>query len=87
MLIMTGKLDDLGKCLCPELGGKGSFDHEGVSIENLDEKREEYISYLDRDILLLGAIMQKAQEIYISTYGIDVTRVLTISSMALAGRG
>lgn len=52
--ILPGKLVDLGKAICPELGSKGSVDHESVKEENLKYRRAELIAYMNQDIRLLG---------------------------------
>ena len=81
--LIPGKLLDLGSCLCPELGSKGSIDHDNVTVENLGQNKDEYNKYLEQDILLLGGVMQKAQEIYWNLYMLDIVTMMTISSMAL----
>lgn len=83
-LILPAKLDVLAHCLCPENEGKEELDHDSVTVDNLSEKKDEYISYLKQDIYLLGCIMQKAQQIYWDLYKIDVVDKLTIASMALS---
>lgn len=81
--LLPGKLDSLAKNLCPELGRKGSIDHENVTISNLASKKEEYIEYLKRDVLLLGGVMQKAQEIYWKLFKVDIETKITLPSLAL----
>lgn len=81
--LIPGPLLELGSCLCPELGCKGSIDHDNVTVENLGQNKDEYNKYLEQDILLLGGVMQKAQEIYWNLYMLDIVTQITISSMAL----
>ncbi|XP_019085454.1 PREDICTED: uncharacterized protein LOC109126391 [Camelina sativa] len=81
--VLPGKLVDLGKAICPELGSKGSVDHESVKEENLKYRKAELLAYMNQDIRLLGGIMCKSQANYWRQYNIDITEVLTISSLAL----
>lgn len=81
--LLPSNLESLAKNLCPTLGSKGSIDHDSVKVSNLKEKKDELIKYLRQDIILLGGIMIKAQEIYMSDYGVDIVSKLTVSSLAL----
>jgi DNA polymerase elongation subunit (family B) len=45
--------------------------------------KDELLKYMIQDIRLLGGIMLKAQEIYISNYSVDIVSKLTVSSLAL----
>ncbi|KAG6466679.1 hypothetical protein ZIOFF_060114 [Zingiber officinale] len=76
-------LRELADTFCPELGSKGSIDHDAVSVSNRISLREEYVSYLRQDILILGGVMQKAQALYLSKYNVDVEAVMTISGLSL----
>ncbi|KAI5640986.1 hypothetical protein M9H77_00147 [Catharanthus roseus] len=81
--LLPGKLKDLARNLCPELGQKGSIPHEEITLSNLLIKKPELINYLRQDILLLGGIMKKAQEIYWTVYNVDIESKITVSSLAL----
>ncbi|XP_076931381.1 DNA polymerase-like [Bidens hawaiensis] len=70
--LLPSSLKELAKSLCPSLGSKGTIDHENVSLDNLEDDREYLIEYMKQDILLLGGIMQKAQEIYYHNFGLDI---------------
>ncbi|KAI5669111.1 hypothetical protein M9H77_18964 [Catharanthus roseus] len=83
MNLLLGKLKDLARNLCPELGQKGSIPHEEITLSNLLIKKPELINYLRQDILLLGGIMKKAQEIYWTVYNVDIERKITVSLLAL----
>nr|WMB96817.1 hypothetical protein [Solanum melongena]WMB97040.1 hypothetical protein [Solanum aethiopicum] len=83
MALLLGSLDSLSRSLCPELGNKGSIDHERVTLENLSSMREELIDYLKKDVLLLGGVMQRAQEIFWEVYEVDIVKKITISSLAM----
>ncbi|KAI3817381.1 hypothetical protein L1987_11171 [Smallanthus sonchifolius] len=63
MNLLPDSLNNNGKSLCPSLGSKGSIDHENVSLSNLASDKEILLEYMKQDILLLGGIMHKAQEI------------------------
>ncbi|KAL2941239.1 DNA polymerase, partial [Bienertia sinuspersici] len=39
--LLLSSLNSLAKNLCPELGNKGSLDHNSINLWNLAEKREE----------------------------------------------
>ncbi|XP_073313494.1 DNA polymerase-like [Primulina huaijiensis] len=81
--LLPSSLATLGKTLCPELGSKGSIPHEDLKVSNLQVSREELINYLRQDILLLGGVMLKAQEVNWSKYHIDIEEVMTLSSLSL----
>lgn len=53
----------LGSTLCPQLGCKGSINHDKVNADNLKVMNDELIDSMKQDIYLLGDIMVKAQEI------------------------
>ncbi|KAL2930261.1 DNA polymerase [Bienertia sinuspersici] len=59
--LLLSSLNSLAKNLFPGLGNKGSLDHNSINLWNLAEKREEVIEYMKQDIILLGGVMQKAQ--------------------------
>lgn len=82
-LLLKGKLADLAVSFTPELGGKGSLDHDNITVDKLASMRDECISYLQQDILITGAVMQRAKRIIWDEYGIDILQVLTISALAL----
>ncbi|GKV53287.1 hypothetical protein SLEP1_g59819 [Rubroshorea leprosula] len=81
--LLPSSLDKLAKNLCPELGTKGSIQHEDVQESNLIPLRKELLDYMKQDILLLGGVMQKAQDIYWTQYKVDIVTKLTLSSLAL----
>ena len=82
-LLLKVKLADLADSFCPELGGKGSFDHQNVTVDKLPSIREDSLTYLKQDILITAAVMQRAKAIIWEEYGIDILKVLTISALAL----
>lgn len=45
--------------------------------------RDELVSYMKQDVLLLGGIMLKAQSLCWEQYGVDIDNILTVSSLAL----
>ncbi|GJS19356.1 DNA polymerase-like protein [Tanacetum coccineum] len=69
--------------LCPDFGTKGSVDHESVNEKSLEKDKELLIEYMKTDILLLGGVMQKAQNIYWKLYQLDIESKITLSSLAL----
>lgn len=64
MNLLPGKLGALAKNLCPDLGQKGSIPYDEVRLSNLASLKKSLIEYIQQDILLLGGVMLKAQEIY-----------------------
>lgn len=82
--LLPGKLDDLAKNLCPELGSKGSISYEDVRLERLSNMKEILLDYMKQDILLLGGIMQSFQDIYYKAYQADIVKKLTTASLALS---
>ncbi|KAL3646554.1 hypothetical protein CASFOL_009521 [Castilleja foliolosa] len=78
--LLPSSLDSLGRTLCPELGSKGSIPHADLNVSNLSFHTENLINYLRQDILLLGGVMLKAQEV---NYHIDIEDVMTLSSLSL----
>ncbi|KAD0468651.1 hypothetical protein E3N88_44225 [Mikania micrantha] len=70
--LLPGSLKELAKSLCPSLGTKGTVDHASVSLSNLSLDRGILLDYMKQDILLLGGIMQKAQEIYDQNFHLDI---------------
>lgn len=82
--LLPGKLDTLAQNLCPDLGGKYDFDHEQLkTVEDISRLEEELLEYLKQDVLLLGGVMKKAQEIILNLYNVNINTVLTISSLAM----
>jgi hypothetical protein len=82
--LLPGKLRDLAKNLCPALGPKGSIPYEEVTVSNLASMKQSLLDYMKQDILLLGGVMQNAQEIYWKLYKEDIESKITISSLALS---
>lgn len=81
--LLPGKLSALAKNLCPGLGPKGSIPYEEVTLSNLASMKKSLLDYMKQDILLLGGVMQKAQEIYWKLYKVDIESKITLSSLAL----
>ncbi|XP_048489772.2 DNA polymerase-like [Beta vulgaris subsp. vulgaris] len=82
--LLPGRLDDLAKNLCPELGSKGSISYEDVRLETLSTMKSGLLAYMEQDILLLGGIMQKFQDLYYKAYQVDIVKKLTTASLALS---
>lgn len=82
--LLPGKLSNLAKSLCPELGTKGSIEYDKVEISNHISMKKHLVDYMKQDILLLAGVMKKAQEIYWKLYKIDIESKITLSSMALS---
>ena len=78
--ILPASLESLGRTLCPNIGCKKTFDHTNLE---LDSMKNEIVEYLTQDIRILAGVMRKAQEIFMSGYGLDVVDSMTIPSMAL----
>lgn len=83
LTLLPGTLASLANTLCPELGSKGSIQHEEVQVHNLILLREELLNYMKQDILLLGGVMLKAQDIYWREYKVDIATNTTLPSLAL----
>lgn len=81
--LLPGSLNNLSRNLCPDLGQKGSISYEDVNQSNLASMKKSLIDYMKQDILLLGGVMQKAQEIYWKHFQVDIESKITISSLAL----
>ena len=81
--LLPGSLKSLAETMCPELGCKGSIPHDELNEFNISEKKEELIKYLDQDILILAGVLRKAQEKYWNRFKVDITKCLTVSSMAM----
>ncbi|GJV14298.1 DNA polymerase-like protein [Tanacetum coccineum] len=62
---------------------QGSVDHKSVNEKSLEKDKEVLIEYIKTDILLLGGVMQKAQNIYWKLYQLDIEIKITLSSLAL----
>ncbi|CAO2812581.1 unnamed protein product [Amaranthus hypochondriacus] len=82
--LLPGKLSSLAMSLCPSLGTKGSIDYDNVTLSNLESEKVNLIEYMKQDILLLGGIMQKAQDIYYQLFQMDIVSRITLSSLALS---
>ncbi|KAJ8425849.1 LOW QUALITY PROTEIN: hypothetical protein Cgig2_000481 [Carnegiea gigantea] len=81
--LLLGSLNSLASSLCPELGTKGSIDHENVTLSNLGSNKKTLLDYMKQDILLLGGIMRKAQDIYWKLFQINIESKITLSLLAL----
>lgn len=84
LTLLPSPLNTLAKHLCPQLGSKGSIPYDDICVDNLSTLRYQLISYMKQDILLLGGVMLKAQDIYWKFCNIDIVTKLTLSSLALA---
>ena len=82
--LLPGKLDTLAQNLCPYLGRKGSIQHDEIQVSNLVSMKESLLDYMKQDILLLGGVMQKAQEMNWKLFHIDIVSKITLSSLALS---
>lgn len=82
--LLPGSLDSLANNLCPELGSKGSISFNDVKLETLSTMKESLIDYMKQDILLLGGIMLKFQDLYYKSYQADIVKKLTTPSLALS---
>lgn len=76
-------LEELGKTLCPELGSKGSIPYSKLKVSNLQGHSEDLINYFLQDILLLGGVILKSQEIILDKYHMYIMNVITLSSLSL----
>lgn len=81
--LLPGSLNSLAKSLCPELGVKGSIEHDKVSVSTLAGMKKNLLDYMKQDILLLGGVMRKAQDIYWKLFQVDIESKITQSSLAL----
>lgn len=81
--LLPQSLKSLARDLCPELGDKGEIDFNLLTREHVKEHKSELIRYMKQDILLLGGIMLKAQEILSSAFSVDIVNKITISALAL----
>lgn len=81
--ILPRKLNDLAMSLCPQLGIKGDINFDEIKLSNLEEKKELILEYMKQDIILLGGVILKAQEIYWMAFKVDIVKKLSISSLAL----
>lgn len=79
--LLPGSLSALAMNLC---GPKGSIQYEEVKLSNLAIKKKRLLDYMKQDVLLLGGVMQKAQEIYWKLYKVDIESKITLSSLALS---
>lgn len=82
--LLPASLDALSKNLCPELGGKGNIDHNNLSQTNIEPQKKILLDYMKQDILLLGGVMLKAQEIYWKLFKVDIESKITLASLALS---
>ncbi|KAJ8746889.1 hypothetical protein K2173_010161 (mitochondrion) [Erythroxylum novogranatense] len=82
--LLPGSLKNLAKNLCPGLGTKGSIPYKDVTPSNVLSMKKMLLDYMKQDILLLGGVMQKAQEICWKLFKIDIECKITQSSLALS---
>ena len=83
LLLLPYSLNSLAKNICPELGSKLVLEHNKVLQENLIPQKQSYINYMKQDILLLGGVMLKVQDMYWTQYQVDIVTIMTLSSLAL----
>lgn len=76
--LLPGNLNELAKNLCPGLGPKGSIPYDEVNVSNVGSMKQMLLDYMRQDILLLGGIMQKAQEIYWKLFMLDIESKITL---------
>nr|XP_048322176.1 DNA polymerase-like [Ziziphus jujuba var. spinosa] len=81
--LLPGSLSTLATTLCPELGSKGSVQHETLLVGDLIHQKEQLLDYLKQDIRLLGGVMLKAQEIYWTQFQVDIEDCMTLSALAM----
>lgn len=85
LTLLTGSLANFARNICPELGKKGSINHKDILVEMLikEDFKKDILNYMKmkQDILLLGGVMKKAQNIYWTEYNVDIVNKLTISSL------
>lgn len=82
--LLPGKLSELAKNLCPDLGTKGSIPYDEVKPSNLVSMKNSLLDYMKQDIVLLGGVMQKAQEIFWEYFKVDIESKITLASLALS---
>ncbi|XP_022849082.1 uncharacterized protein LOC111371371 [Olea europaea var. sylvestris] len=83
LTLLTSSPDNLAKNLSPQLGSKGTIQHDEVQVSNLIPLQHQLLVYMKQDILLLGGVMLKALEIYWTICNVDIVTKLTLSSLAL----
>lgn len=81
--LLPSSLETLSKTLCPQLGSKGSIQHDEVNEFNLMKLKAELLDYMQQDIRLLGGVMLKAQDIYWTQYKVDIENCMTLSTLAM----
>ncbi|KAF3951624.1 hypothetical protein CMV_022749 [Castanea mollissima] len=82
--LLPASLDALSKNLCPELGVKGNIDHNNLNMTNMESQKNILLEYMKQDIILLGGVMLKAQEIYWKLFQVDIESKITLASLALS---
>ncbi|KAF6169512.1 hypothetical protein GIB67_013212 [Kingdonia uniflora] len=80
---VLGSLAELAKTFCPELGVKGEFKHEEVTVATIEKQKEPLLAYLRQDIRLLAGVVQRAQDLFWEKYRVDITSCLTLSALAM----
>nr|GEZ71687.1 DNA polymerase-like [Tanacetum cinerariifolium] len=60
------------------------MEHASLNEDNLKQNKEEIVEYLRQDVLLLGGIMQRAQEIFYEEFEIDIKSKITLPLLALS---
>lgn len=82
--LFPSNLEILAQTLCPQLGSKGSIEHDKVQVSNLKDDRGKLLDYMKQDIRLLGGALQKGQEIYWTQYKLDIVDCLTSSALSMS---
>lgn len=83
LIMLPNNLDTLARHLCPQLGIKGDINFDEINLSNLEEKKVLILDYMKQDIVLLGGVMLKAQDIYWKAFKVDIVTKMTLSSLAL----
>lgn len=83
LFLLPSTLANLAKNLCPDLGFKGSIPYSDITLSNLVSMKKSLLDYMRQDILLLGGVMKKAQEIYWKAYKVDIESKITLSPWLL----
>ncbi|PRQ23031.1 putative ATP synthase, F0 complex, subunit A [Rosa chinensis] len=74
--MLPNSLDSLARHLCPQLGSKGIIQHNEIRVSNLLHNRDKILDYMKQDIVLLGGVMLKAQDIYWRAFKVDIDALL-----------
>nr|AFD29780.1 DNA polymerase [Silene vulgaris] len=81
--LLPGSLRSLAKNLCPELGEKGTLDPSKITLETIAGMKEELMTYMNQDIILLGGILHKFQKIHFDKFKVDIVDKRTLPALAI----